>query len=438
MGIGDLTYLKLEDFDPPWRQAVVLAERTKSYRFVLAVGVTEAEIASDAGKNLSSFVCGGCHFLLVEGKASQLRDRCNQVLRGLEIPAEKVLTAGLVALEKDNLHYATASEEITPPKQDRPTSQLLEKPLGSSDESSEEDDDSGDDLMGLLKKAQKLKPGGGSGSEKMPRQKLTSRSRYPFLSAVPKESNPATTNVVEHLLEEASRGKAVDLNSQNLNALVTLELLKTLKSQKRSGASSSSNAHRDELSEGSSLESSDSQGKKGGASRALRAYRRGHRSMRRHPLRHVRRYIKEVEHFLGAGADTAYSLSDYTKKLNWGKNRSLLRVHSALSEILQTLLRDNPEEAALEIVQLLKAVHQTALDQGSWRTSWLLLRYADPVEVPRFGGEPQELERVAAYLSALQKLEKKSKGSGKGDPDAEDGKGSKKGKQKKKHENPEE
>eukprot|EP00435_Cladocopium_sp_Y103_P063148 s497_g24.t1 len=64
--------------------------------------------------------------------------------------------------------------------------------------------------------------------------------------------------------------------------------------------------------------------------------------------------------------------------------------------------------------------------------SWLLLRYADPVEPPKFSGEPQDLERVAGYLQALEKLEKRLKGLGRADPDDETGKG-KKGKGNKKN-----
>ena len=99
-------------------------------------------------------------------------------------------------------------------------------------------------------------------------------------------------------------------------------------------------------------------------------------------MRHVKRYIKEVEGHLGATKETAYALSDYTRRLSWGRQRTLLRVHFAVSEVLQTLLRNQPEQAAVELVQLLRAVHQCSLDQGSWKTAWLLLRYTDPVEVP--------------------------------------------------------
>ena len=146
--------------------------------------------------------------------------------------------------------------------------------------------------------------------------------------------------------------------------------------------------------------------------------------MRKNLTKHVRRYIKEVEYHLGASAETAYNLSDFTRKLNWGNQRTLLRVHFALSEILQTLLKNQPEQAALELVQLLRAVHQTNLDRGSWRASWLLLRYADPIETPKFGGS-RRTWRVAGYLNALQKLEKRAKGLGKGDHEEGGGKGKK-------------
>ena len=140
-------------------------------------------------------------------------------------------------------------------------------------------------------------------------------------------------------------------------------------------------------------------------------------------MKHVKRYIREVEHHLGATRQTPYQLSDYTRRLNWGKQKSLLRTHFVVSEILQTLLQSKPEQAALELVQLLRALHQTCLDNGSWKASWLLLRFSDPIEVPKFGGEPQDLERVAAYLQAMEKLEKRSKGLGKGDQDEDAGKG---------------
>ena len=67
-----------------------------------------------------------------------------------------------------------------------------------------------------------------------------------------------------------------------------------------------------------------------------------------------------------------------------------------------------------------------------------MLRYPDPMEVPKFGGEPQDLELVAGYLNALQKLEKRSKNFNKGDHEEEGGKGKKGKGNKKKQEEPQE
>lgn len=433
--VGHIAYLKLDNFDPQWRQAVVLCVKGK--RYVLAVRVTVAEVTEEVAQAFSHFECESCRFLLVEGKDGQLRDSCSRPLRGLEVATAQILAVGIETLDKENLQYATASEDVEPGKKSQIRPDLLGRVQESSSEEPDEEGTSGDEVFKLLKKAQRLKQGGASGSERSQGSETRKKTRYPFLKPSGKEENPATSNGLEKLLEKAALSSQPEMSSQHLNALVTLELLKTLRGEHQK-KDRQELVKEDDGEASSSLDSSSSHGRRGGAGRAMRSYRKGHQQMKKHPLKHVRRYIRDVELQLGAGPDTAYSLSDYTKKLNWGNQRSLLRTHYALSEILQTLLKNRPEQAALELVQLLKAVHQTALDQGSWRTSWLLLRYADPLEVPRFGGEPQELERVAAYLTALQKLEKKQKGGGKGDQNAEGGKGRQKGKPSKKTETAEE
>lgn len=86
-----------------------------------------------------------------------------------------------------------------------------------------------------------------------------------------------------------------------------------------------------------------------------------------------------------------------------------MRYHFALSEVLQVLLKGKTDQAALQISQLLRATYQVALDNGEWKTAWLLLDMADPVERPRFGGDVQDLENVAAYVRAMRDLEKRSK-----------------------------
>ena len=61
--------------------------------------------------------------------------------------------------------------------------------------------------------------------------------------------------------------------------------------------------------------------------------------MFKHPLKHVRRYLKQVEEQLGGGDDIPYRLVDYTRKIYWGKQRTLQRVHVLLHEILRLMSR---------------------------------------------------------------------------------------------------
>lgn len=118
-----------------------------------------------------------------------------------------------------------------------------------------------------------------------------------------------------------------------------------------------------------------------------------------------------------------------------GKHRSLMRIHFAVSEALEQLLKGKTKLAGLQLVQLLRGVHQCSLDGGDWRTAWLLLHLPDPVERPRFGGEVQELEVVASYVKALNELERKNRAlnsaADRVEEESEAGKG-KKGKGKKK------
>ena len=345
------------------------------------------------------------------------------------MPAIDLLAKGMEAAEGENLQYVTASEDLPAQPEESRKQNTPDLFLASGSESSSESGpDSGEEILQLLQKAQKADRGKASSSDKLPKG-TRKDSNYPLLSQQTGAKRGVSSDGVEKLLRKALSTEDQEVSSASLNALISMELLKTLKSKDRKKSRSHSPADSNNSNRGS-LDSSSSQGNKGGASKALRAYRKGHRDMRRNAGRHVLRYIREIEGHLGATRGTPYALSDYTRKLNFGRQRTLLRIHFAVSEILQTLLWNQPEQAALELVQLLRAVHQCNLDQGSWRTAWLFMRYPDPIEVPRFGGESQELERVAGYLKALENLEKKSKGASKGNRDEDSSKKDKKGRSK--------
>ena len=107
--------------------------------------------------------------------------------------------------------------------------------------------------------------------------------------------------------------------------------------------------------------------------------------MFRKPLRYVKLYVKEVEKELGA-EDRPYKLSEYGRKVQWGKQRSLQRCHFMLSEILTRLLKGQVEKAALQTVLCLRSIHQAAID-GTWDIAWLLTHLPDPWTKPRGEGE---------------------------------------------------
>ena len=284
--------------------------------------------------------------------------------------------------------------------------------LDFEEESSSGSSGSGDeDPLNVLVKAQKkLRDSstgrGNAGLASTLVEGKKDRSRYPLLSKGSrrkKEENHQDLNVALQAAGSAAAGSTED----PLRTLLALQMLETLKSKKTSRRRSPSSS-------ASTLSSSSGtrerrSGKDKGAAKALRQYHESKRRMFKRPLKHVRRYLKEVEEQLGGGDDIPYRLVDYTRKIYWGKQRTLQRVHVLLHEILRLMLKNRFEEAALQAVLSLRAVHQCSLDNGRWDLAWLLTHVEDPFQRRRWGGETQEVEVVAAYVKALEDLEKKTR-----------------------------
>ena len=53
---------------------------------------------------------------------------------------------------------------------------------------------------------------------------------------------------------------------------------------------------------------------------------------------------------------------------------------------------------------LMRAIHQVAIDHGSWNTATALLPIADPLSRAEFGGTRKDLAAVYAYQESLAKL----------------------------------
>lgn len=422
--VGDSAYLKLDGgFDPPWRQCMVVTPPTAKGKNFLVVRVRGGELQG-RWKDLSSMELGEQKFILVEGTVDRLRTRCTQPHCSLEVNPNALLVEAMQLVEAEGLSYATASEEVEPMRVGRDA--LVESEDESDTQEESGDSLEGDAIMKMLKRAGLGKPEKGMPLDEPKKKKKKGRSRYALLN---RDSSAKSTDKLDldTLLQKSLAGAATGSGGVDINALVQMQILKELKGRKNK-----KQIERTDDSDESNSSVSDSSGedrvKLKGAGKALRAYRQTYRSMKRQPLRHVRRYVKEVEEQLGATSSTPYSLSDMSRKLNFGKQKTLMRLHFAISEALQTLLSGKTDQTALQLTLLLRSIHQCSLDNGSWRVAWLLTHLVDPLQQPKFGGEAQDLEIIASYVRAMGDLEKRSRTwqPGQNEDDQENASGGKK------------
>ena len=176
-----------------------------------------------------------------------------------------------------------------------------------------------------------------------------------------------------------------------------MEMLKTLKSmQKKKGSDSGSDSDKMEGRSGTSIKN---------------LYKLRNR-VRKRPLRIVREYRARIMRELGVLTDREgnarlpWSYHDHSmRQLPRFKHMTgLWRCDYAMGQLLHLLEEGQVHEAAATTVQIRKAILQTALDNGSWNQSHLLLPWDDPILAHQFGGDEEELEAVHNYSRAMQDL----------------------------------
>ena len=388
----------------------------------------------DYQHRLHSFECGGKH-LLHSGVRGPQHAFWGPVA-AMELGTtenKKLLDAGKALLETDEeMVFGTASEMGQP----RPKAQGRGKKAASS--SSSGSASAGEaDLLAQLKKSWL---GSGTSAERKGAETGTHKKSRRFALIEKKKSGQ--TNSKEKTAEETVLAAAVQ-SGDPLHGLLALQLAESMrrgrsKKKKKDRSSSSSSASSQRGSSSSSGSSDSVRGEKG-HSRAVHNYRKEGKKKFKHPLRHVRRYVKSIEEELGA-QDKPFRITDMNRKIHFGKQQNLKRCHYLCSTILEYLLKEEPQKAALQTVLALQAMHQAAID-GSWEVAWLLTHTADPYKQKIFGGDPSSLQHVTSYLRSMNDLAKnteslKKKGSGKGLEDDQAGKenpGSSKGRGKQKH-----
>ena len=182
--------------------------------------------------------------------------------------------------------------------------------------------------------------------------------------------------------------------------LVQLETLRVLqkmqKRQQRGG-------------EDSEEGSSDDDGKDGG----FKSLHKMHAQLRTNPTRAIAQYKAFVKEQLGVNDPTQYwEYRHWSEKLKptFGRMRGLWRCHYIGSEILEHMARGNHQLAEGHLVQMLKALHQAALDKGQWKHASLLMPTADPLARVDFGGNESEMRKIHTFGKALSQLKEKHGG----------------------------
>ena len=141
---------------------------------------------------------------------------------------------------------------------------------------------------------------------------------------------------------------------------------------------------------------------------------KGIESLRRQPIKKpdklLKNYTTRVKERLGVThPNQPWLYRDYSMNLlrTFGKMRGLWRCHYALSDILQAATEKDNGKVIGYTIQMLKCLHQVALDRGSWHQGQLLLPEVDPLAQDEFGGDPSELQVVHKYTQALKDLKAK-------------------------------
>ena len=402
--VAKIAYIRLDDSfqEPLWRQAAVVA--IADDELTLAVRISSEEAAEGSATTVK---VGNRRFVLVRGAPDQLRERCQEPHVSLEVKPQELCKAALQLVEAEaDVVYVTASEdtEVAPPQKAKKSAVTAD----SESDSEESSEDGGVDLSKLLAKARKTWLDTGSSSDadgNAPRGRNKSiKQRFPFLEkTTTKAPSSSSLDPTAALQMQLLKGK----NQDPLQTLVALELLKATRAKPK---------HRRDPSTSSSSSSQSRNGTNDrrnkapqGLGKAFANYRQSKKRMFRNPKKHIKKYVREVQEQLGAGPDTPFRLTDYSKKIWWGRQRTLQRLHVLLSEVLTLQLENKHEEATLQVVLGLRAIHQAALDGGSWEIAWLLTHVEDPIQRRRFGGEESQLETVAAYLRSQQELEKRAR-----------------------------
>jgi hypothetical protein len=404
--VGQVNFVHLSDSfaEPRWREALVVGQKEEWLQLVV-----RARSSSEIPEGVSQFTLQQRTFFLLECPATELRVVGATHHLQLEALVSDLIQRGKNIIETDSeLIYATASEPERKKKAPAPSRLPRRQSAENSDSESSSTENENDDLGRMLSGLKKNWQGGGTGkgkSSKEPKDFSTSR-RFAYLNK-DKDSKQKRSEDADPMLKIFD---SLNTSGDPIRALLAVQLAQSMEAKKRRSKhrrkSSSSSRSAGSHSETSDTDSSQGPGKRrvSGHAKTVDNYLEGKRRMFRRPLHHVRKYVREVERTLGA-TDRPFRLSEMGRRIQWGKQKSLQRVHYMLSEILELMVRGKMDRACLQTVLCLRSIHQAAIDQD-WSVAWMVSHLEDVFSKPKWGGEINELANVTAYLRSMAELER--------------------------------
>ena len=93
-----------------------------------------------------------------------------------------------------------------------------------------------------------------------------------------------------------------------------------------------------------------------------------------------------------------------TQEIRQAHVKGMHRIQYRLSHCLRLTIWGHHDEAAAYICVLLRAIHQTQIDGGSWNDAALLLPDEDPITPAEWAANHRDIEAVASYRQSLWQL----------------------------------
>ena len=130
-----------------------------------------------------------------------------------------------------------------------------------------------------------------------------------------------------------------------------------------------------------------------------RAYRRLHKMKRRiedRPMELITESLGDVRLRLGAEAGDPWQLWHMTNEISWQRNMGLKRTHWYVSHAVGYLIKGQHKIGTAYLCQFLRALHQSAVEQGDWTTACLMMPGHDPCGRDPYGCAEEDLHVIAA------------------------------------------